>query len=190
MFGLIHNVLFSLIRRLGGEAKLTEVLHRAGLTPETRFRLDTMYADDEWRRLFDAVCEVLGVTPEQAEEAFAAEFLQCALERFPTWFRMAKNSREFLLRQPVIHNTFAASAPDEGFRKSVAEKFRIELKDDVLIVHYRSPNHHCGLYKALAKEIFRHYGDEATIQTVRCSKEGARECEMHIRWARLAGTSD
>ena len=57
----------------------------------------------------DAIREVLNTTQEQAEEAYADFFCKDALERWPTWFTMSKNAREFLEKQPRIHHGFATS---------------------------------------------------------------------------------
>jgi hypothetical protein len=52
-----------------------------------------------------------------------------------------------------------------------------------LITHYRSPNRHCHLYVSLAGEVLRLYGEEATIEQVKCVKRDDPECEIWITWA-------
>jgi hypothetical protein len=67
-------------------------------------------------------------------------------------------------------------------RDAVREKFRLEKLPDVLVVHYRSPNRFCAMYKAIARLVFRHYGEKAIIDEPRCVLRGDDECEMRIRW--------
>ena len=184
MVGLIFKVLMDLVKTAGGDEAVAQVRLRAQVLPEQEYKLNAVYDDGEWRRLVGAACEVLGLTAEQAETAYAEHFLQDSLARWPMWFRMSGNSREFLLRQPAIHNSLAAGVSEEAQRNAIADKFRIETTDDGLITHYRSANGHCGLYKALARGVIAHYGDEATIEEPRCARRGDDECEVHVRWTK------
>jgi hypothetical protein len=95
---------------------------------------------------------------------------------------MCKTSRQFLELQPEIHNTFAFGLQRPADREAVREKFQLEKLDDELVVHYRSPNQLCDMYKAIANHVFRHYGETATIEERKCMKRGDAECELSIRW--------
>jgi hypothetical protein len=165
-----------------GAAAVAEVKRRAGVPVDRVFRLDTVYSDDEWQRLFDAACEVLQVTRAQAMDVYARYFCEDAIERWPTWFRMSRSSRQFLERQPTIHNCFATGVRDPEVRKAVTDKFRIEKLENEIVTHYRSPNHLCDLYEALARWIIQYYGERATIWQARCTLLGDPECEIHVRW--------
>lgn len=184
MVGLICKVLIDLVRVTAGDDAVNKVKLRARVPPEKEYKLNAVYDDDEWRRLVGATCEVLGITPEQAEAAYADFFFKDSLNRWPMWFKMSRNSREFLLRQPAIHNSLAAGVSEEAQRAAIADKFRIETTDDGLVTHYRSANGHCGLYKKLARCIINHYGDEATVEEPRCARRGDDECEIHVRWSK------
>lgn len=186
MVGLVQKLLFDLIEASAGREALSEVKHRAQVPEDKVFHIGEVYDDDEWRRLFTATCEVLNITPEQAEEVYADFFLKDGLKRWPTWFQMSKNSREFLERQPAIHNSFATGLQDPAARCAMNDKFRLEKSEAELVVHYRSPNRHCGLYKALARWIMKYYGDSGTIEESCCLKKGDPECEIHIRWVQGA----
>jgi hypothetical protein len=173
MVGLICKTLLDLVKASGGDDAVKEVRQMAEVPQDRDYKLNVVYDDTEWRRLVGATCQVLAITPDQAEEAFADFFLMC------------KDSREFLLRQPAIHNSLAAGVTDESRRSAVADKFRIETTDDGIVTHYRSENGHCGLYRALARRIIDHYGDEATIEEPRCARRGDSECEIHVRWTKF-----
>lgn len=183
MVGLVQKLLMDLIEESAGADAVAEVKRRADVPADRVFRMDEVYDDEEWRRLLVATCDVLELTPDQAEQAFADYFCKDALQRWPMWFQMSKNAREFLLRQPAIHNGFATGVRDAESRQAITDKFEVEEKDQDLVVHYRSPNKLCGLYMKLAKWIINHYGDNATVNEKQCSKNGHAECEIHVQWA-------
>jgi hypothetical protein len=112
----------------------------------------------------------------------AEAFFQDSLVRFPTWYEMCKTSREFLEMQPQIHNTFAHGLQEPKERDAVREKFRLEKLEDELVVHYRSGNVMCDMYKAIAERVFLHYHEKATIVEPSCMKRGDATCELRIRW--------
>jgi hypothetical protein len=187
MVGLIQKVLLDLVEERAGTDAVSAVRLSAGVPPDRVFRIGEMYSDEEWQRLLRATCDVLHCSEAEAIEAYAEVFGRDALSRFPMWFEMSANSREFLERQITIHNVFASGVRDPGARKAVVDKFRIERHKDEIITHYRSPNRLCSLYKSLARWMFRHYGDEATLEEPRCMLRGDEECELHVIWTRLRG---
>ncbi len=189
MVGLMQKLLFNMIRDLAGEETLAKIKQQAQLPPDQEYQMNNVYSDEEWRHLLEVALNVLGMTTEQGDEVFAAYFLKETIQRFPTWFTMSKNSYEFLSIQPTIHNCFATSVLDKASREAINDKFKIEQLPNQLITHYRSPNQHCNLYKALAKLVLKHYKDEADIEEKTCMKQGASECEIHITWTRL-GAAD
>lgn len=182
MVGLIQKMLLDLVEAAAGPQAVKDVKRAADVDESRVFRLDEVYEDAEWRRLLAATHQVLKLSPEEAEAAFADHFFKDALNRWPMWFKMAKTGREFLERQPEIHNNFARSMELPEHRENIGSKFRVDKQDAELVTHYRSPNQLCGLYKALAERILDHYGDVATIEETCCIKNGDEECEIHIRW--------
>lgn len=182
MVGLIQKVLFDLIDTVAGPEAIAEVRRRAQLPDDRKYRLDTVYPDDEWQRLLRATCEVLGKPQDEVEVIYADFFGRDALRRWPVWFETSANARQMLERQQTIHNTFATGVSDPGARRGIRDKFRLEKHEHDLVVHYKSPNQLCGLYKALARWVLNHYQEPAQIEEVRCTKRGDAECEIHIRW--------
>ncbi len=180
MVGLIQKLLFDLIESSAGEEAGREVRRRADVPQDKEFLIYEAYDDAEFRRIFASMLDVLNLGQEEAEEAFAAFFLKDSEVRWPIWFKMAKNAREFLLRQPRIHNGFATSQRDPALRAAIDDKFEVEDCDGEVIVHYKSANQLCGLYMALARRVIIHYGDNAVVKEACCMKNGAPECEIHI----------
>src|SRR5688572_9299891 len=95
-----------------GPDAVVAVKRQAGVPEDRTFRLDTVYPDAEWKLLFAAACDVLKVSRQQAIEVYADYFCRDACKRWPTWFQMSHTSREFLERQPTIHNCFATGVRD------------------------------------------------------------------------------
>ena len=185
MIGLIQKVLFDLVEDRAGTEALMEVKRSAGVPLDRVFRLGEVYSDAEWQDLLCAACRVLGMDEEHVMELYADEFGRDALARFSKWFEISANSREFLERQVTIHNVFASGVCDPDSRKAVVDKFRIETFDDKIVTHYRSPNKLCSLYRALARWMFKHYGDDAVIEETKCMHRGDDECEIHVIWKNL-----
>jgi hypothetical protein len=169
-------VLNAIEKRYGPEA-VAQLFAEAGIPADRVYRLNVPYADSEAMRLSAAAFKRIPL--EDVGEAFFKD----TLERFPTWFEMCKTSREFLELQPEIHNTFAHGLQRPEERDAVRDKFRLEKLEDELVVHYRSPNRLCDMYKAIAKHVFEHYRDNATIDETACMKRGDAECELRIRWS-------
>ncbi|HUP90785.1 MAG TPA: heme NO-binding domain-containing protein [Solimonas sp.] len=182
MVGLIQKLLIDLIDSVGGAEAVAEVRRRAQLPEDRRFRLDTVYPDDEWQRLLRATGEVLGKSQDELEIIYADYFGRDALRRWPVWFETSSSARQMLERQQTIHNTFATGVSDPAERRNISDKFRLEKLPHELVAHYRSPNQMCGLYRALAQWVLDHYQEQASIEETRCTKRGDAECEIHVRW--------
>lgn len=176
MLGYPLKLLLNAIERHHGLAGVTQTLLDAGLPGDRVYRLNEPYPDHEAQLLTRAAVGRITV------ENIAEEFFQDTLARFPTWFEMCKTSREFLEMQPEIHNTFANGLQRPEDRDAVRDKFRLEKLKDELVVHYRSPNRLCEMYKAIAQHVFQHYREEATIDEPHCVSRGDDECELRIRW--------
>ena len=176
MLGYPLKLLLNAIEKRHGHEAVVQTLAEVGLPADHVYRLNVPYADSEAQRLTAAASQRLSL------EEIAEAFFQDTLERFPTWFEMCKTSREFLEMQPQIHNTFAVGLQRPEERDAVRDKFRLEKLDDELVVHYRSPNRLCDMYKAIAERVFQHYQDKATIDEPRCMKRGDAECELRLRW--------
>jgi hypothetical protein len=176
MLGYPIKVVIGAIKSRYGHDAVVETLAEAGLPGDRVFRLNEPYADSEIQRLSAAAFRRISL--EEVAEAFFKD----TLVRFPAWYAMCKTSRAFLEMQPDIHNTFALGLQRPDERDAVRDKFRLEKLDDELVVHYRSPNRFCDMYKAIAQHVFQHYRDKATIDEPRCMRRGDVECELRIRW--------
>ena len=177
MLGYPLKLLLNAVERRRGREGVAHVLKAAGLPPDRTYRLNESYDDGEAQRLSAAAFQVVVLAD------VAQAFFDDTLVRFPRFFEMCKTSRQFLEMQPEIHNTFAVGLQQPAERDAVREKFRLEKLEDELVVHYRSPNQMCDMYKAIAELVFQHYQDKATINEPRCMQRGDAECELRIHWS-------
>ena len=182
MLGYPFRPLLQAIEAEGGAAAVAEVMRRADVPADRRYRMSEIYADAECQRLLTAAGEVLGLHDEEICDRWAAAFLKDTQKRFPAWYAMCPTARALLEQHPEIHNGFAAGLSDPEASRAVTQKFRIEKQGRELVVHYRSPNRLCRLYRALARRVIAHYGDVAEVEETRCLHRGDPECEFHIRW--------
>ena len=176
MLGYPLKLVLNAIEKRHGREAVTRTLAEAGLPADRRYRLNEPYDDDEARKLSAAAFRLLSM------DDIAQAFFEDTLARFPRWYEMCKTSRQFLEMQPEIHNTFAVGLQEPAERAAVRDKFRLEKLEHELVVHYRSVNQMCEMYKAIAQRVFRHYREEATIDERKCVKRGDAECEFRIRW--------
>ncbi len=98
MIGMIQKVLLSLVEEHGGSE----------LKAGTSFRIHTDYPDEQVHALFEASQAEIGWTRAQLMEHYAVHFIQYAESVFPRFFKMSSGVQDFLVRQPVIHASFAA----------------------------------------------------------------------------------
>lgn len=189
MIGLIQHVLLDLVRQRGGDVALAQVLARAGLPADTRFRIDTDYDDAQAAALLGHAAAVLGVDTDTLFALYADAFLADTRQRFPAFFAMAKSSREFLARQPAIHNLMGSGLRNPARRAQINDKFHLtDLPGGDLAVRYTSPARWCGLYVALAHAVARLYGDRLELCVAQCRARGDAACTFHLHWPQPGGS--
>lgn len=186
MIGVIQRVLVDLVRERRGEAGAARFLADAGLAADFQFRIDTDYDDAQCLALFAAAGRVLDLPQGALFEAYADIFVRRSRVMFPAFYSLARSSREFLRRQPAIHNSFAAGLRDEAARRHVTDKFSIAEDGADLVTTYRSANGLCGLYRALATRVIADYGEEAEITDELCVARGDAHCRLRLHWTRVA----
>lgn len=180
MIGLIQKVLMDLVHDQGGDAAVTAVLRLAGVPEDRSFRMDTDYADEECLKLVEAAAQHFQLDESTLYELYADAFIRESRERFPTFYRMAPNARDFLRRQPAIHDGMATALQDAEARDRVVNKFSLSEDDKDLVVDYTSPNRLCSLYQALFHRVLQEYGDTGDITVEQCRKRGDACCRFRL----------
>ena len=180
MIGVIIKVLINMVEDLTDKQTLDRIYEKAGIESGKEYSINQPYADEEWQRLFNATLEVMSLTEDEAYTAYADAFVIYAEKLFPMWFTIAKSSKDFLLLQPKIHNSFSSGLVDAKSRQKVNDKFSVIEDGDDLVVNYRSPNQHCRLYMKLAHRMAARYHDTLEIKEESCMATGADKCVMRV----------
>ncbi len=182
MVGVIHQLFFEFVEKNFGAAAVAEVKRRAGVAAGQDYRMDAAYPDDEWQRIVGAAVELSGLQAEQAELGFARFCGEALSQRMTGFFKGCTSTREFLKRQPGIHNMMASSVTDANAKQKITDKFRLEERNGETVTHYASPNRHCTLYRGLAEWVAGYYGERVEVSESLCQKRGDPECEIHVKY--------
>ena len=188
MIGIIPRLWVHTLRQIGMPEQVAQVLAAVGHPAHFEYALDQPYTDAECAALMQASQEVLGLGEDVLFTAFARTFMQDSLQRWPVWFEMSPTARDFLERQPRIHDRFNRSLNRRDIHTGpVSPKFEVTSAPNGLQVFYRSTNKLCRLYMAMARELLTHYQDHhATLHEPRCMHRDDEACEIHIRWPATA----
>ena len=183
MIGIIPHVLVRLAEKHGGEAFVEKLFQEAKLSTPIDFQIDRNYLDEDVRALIVCAKRLLEPLGTDVDAVYAAEFLQKAEQLFPQFFRMSKNARDFLRRQPAIHNSIGRGLKDKRERENVSRKFQVsDGTDGDLQVIYDSPNRLCSLYCALAKQTGYRYGETVEVHMDHCGKRSGGACRMTVHF--------
>lgn len=184
MIGVIQKVLLLLLEEQGGPELRDRVLARAGLPVTTRFRINADYPDQDLLDLLAASQSETGLSRAELMERYAVHFIRYAEGLFPQLFRISSGVRDFLLRQPVIHASFAAGLRGAQAQQAVVDKFAVnDLEDGSLEVTYRSQNRLCDLYAALAGALASRYGETVQVEILQCARScGSEACRLRTYW--------
>jgi hypothetical protein len=178
MIGIIHKVLFDVLKQAGGDDLVEQVTESVGINSD-EVRISETYPDEEFAQLFASALQITQLPRAQVIDLYADAFLGYAQELFPAFFAMSDSAYDFLRRQPKIHTSLSASLACDEEREKVEQKFLlVEESDGSLNLSYFSKVGLCDLYHALAHKIAEHYGDEITISAETCG--GGKQCSLRL----------
>lgn len=184
MIGIIPRLWVTHLRQIATPTQVADILGSLGHPPSFEYALDQPYTDEECARLMQGSMSALQLSEEAMFAGFARTFVQDSVQRWPVWFEMAPTARDFLERQPRIHDRFSRGLNHRDMQDSAYQsKFDITTTAQGLRVLYRSPNRLCRLYLAMAQALLAHYGDEQAQMTQPCCvHHNDLFCEIHITW--------
>lgn len=181
MKGVVFNLLEEIVRREHGDDAWDTVLARSGLVGA--YTSLGNYADHELSTLVGAAAAVLEQPPAGIVRWFGRRALPMLAEKYPGFFTPHASTRPFLLAlNDIIHPEViklypGAHTPHFDFDAS---------SPDVLVVGYTSARRLCAFAHGLMEGAADHYGEEATIDQVRCMDRGDSRCEFRIALRRRA----
>jgi hypothetical protein len=159
MKGTIVRCLEELIRTKHGDDQWKAILVQSGMAPTTLFFTTAIVPDDDVVTLLGATATVLGITLEDAMEAFGDFWSTTyAPSIYGAYFKKAKGAKDLLLNLDHIHvvmtKTAGASPP----------RFRYEWRGERhLVMHYDSPRGLVALMPGLIRGVGRYFRENLTV---------------------------
>jgi hypothetical protein len=159
MKGTIVKCLEELVRTKHGDGQWKAILAESGMPPTTLFFTMAIVPDDDVVKLLRSTATVLGVTLEEAMDAFGDFWSTTyAPSIYGAYFKKAKGAKDFLLNLDHIHvamtKTAGASPP----------RFRYEWRGDRhLIMHYDSPRGLVALMPGLIRGVGRYFRESLSV---------------------------
>jgi len=162
MKGVILKALGEMVTTQFGAQKWKEVLVAAEL-PAQRLYLDVADVQDmEAIRVIESTCDVLGVTLEQAADAFGEHWVSVYSPRvYPGYYVDVKNAREFILKISEIHAQVTAR-----MKNAKPPHFTYEWEtEQVLLMTYSSHRGLLPIAVGLIKAVGKRYNEKLRVTT-------------------------
>jgi hypothetical protein len=162
MKATITNCLAELVESKFGKDKWASVLSDSGLTSQGGiYRIPPSdIPDAEFHKLFASTCKVLGITSDQASDAFG-EYWCCtyAPRMYGIIYKRFKNAREMIVGMDQVHIDMTKAIPN-------AQPPRFDYKwetTDVLVVTYKSKRKMIGVYAGLVRGVGKYFKEKLTV---------------------------
>jgi hypothetical protein len=178
MKGVIFNLLEDFVTTTWGEVAYEDILGRCPVHARGPHVGPSTYPDADLMAIVAGACARLGVTTDQALQAFGAFAATPLIGKLPRELVPFDHPRDLLLAvDDVIHVEVRKLFRD-------AEPPRITCRDDGdptrLTLYYASRRQLCPLLLGLLDGTARHYMVPITYQHVTCSRDGAPRCELDV----------
>ncbi len=160
MKGVIMVCLSQLVMEKFGKDKWEEVLSRSGVDPHKHFIATEDVDDSSAMAILKATCEVLGVTLEQAAEAFGDYWVNVyAPNVYDIYYKNVNSARDFLLKMDEVHVKATKTLQD-----AKPPRFEYEWVDDnTLIMTYKSHRGLIDVCIGLVKGVGKHFQEDLKV---------------------------
>ena len=160
MKGVIALALREMVVNNSGEDTWKRALAAAGLQKEPLILPISDVDDATVLKVVEGVCKELGISLPQAADAFGTYWMDVYAPRhYPSYFRKAKNARDFLQMVDAIHTDVT-----ENMRNARPPHFRYTWKgSDTLEMQYLSHRGLLDFVVGLAKAVGSHFGEHLTV---------------------------
>ena len=185
----MHGLIFAELKRfveVNHGAKAWEALvKKAGL--ENQFYMPVKeYPDAEATALLTAACNLTGLSPNTILESFG-EFITPTLMKMyghlakPEW-----RTLDFILNaEQSIHTVVRVNNP--GAKPPQLQCTRMSPVE--IMLRYNSPRKMCALANGIVKGVAKHYGEKIALAHMKCMHQGAKECEISVRFVSKAAAA-
>ncbi|MBI5478743.1 MAG: heme NO-binding domain-containing protein [Deltaproteobacteria bacterium] len=163
MKGTIIRCLDELVTSRFGGDKWKEILRETGLPPFKLYIPLQDVDDDEALRLIQSTCKVLGLSLQQAADAFGEYWMTVyAPKVYKSFLEKAKSARDFLLAMDQLHTTVTSTMANAR-----PPHFDYEWTDPkTLHMIYKSHRNLLPLLAGLARGVGKYYGQDLEVSIV------------------------
>ncbi|MEM2742187.1 MAG: heme NO-binding domain-containing protein [Candidatus Aenigmatarchaeota archaeon] len=164
MKGTIIICLRELVEGKFGKDKWANILKEAGV-PDLDKGLTTFKDIDEAivGKLFNATCKILGISFQQAADAFGDYWVNVYSQKYyKPYYMTAKNAKDFLLKMDEVHQKTTQALPG-----SKPPRFDYEMPDDkTLIMKYKSHRNLIDVLVGLIKGVGKFYKENLQVRKI------------------------
>jgi hypothetical protein len=178
MKGVVFNLLEQLVARDFGEDTWDALLEAGGL--DGVYTSLGSYPDEDLAKLVSAASDALAMPADDVVVWFGRNALPLFAERYPQLFVRHDSTRSFVLTlNDIIHPEVRKLYPGAD-----VPEFDFDVREDVLVMGYRSPRKLCSFAEGLLLGAADHFGERLTIEQRVCMKRGDDRCVLEIAFAR------
>lgn len=162
MKGTIVNCLQELIVNKFGKENWRKSLEDAGISADTTFLMTSDIDDSMIMAVIGAVCKNLGISIEQAADAFGDYWVNVYAQKFYHSFFGPKTAKEFLMNMDFVH-----VAMTNKLKNSRPPRFTFEMENEkTLIMHYKSERGLIDFVVGLAKGVGKYYKENLNVSKI------------------------
>lgn len=160
MKGVIMACLSELVQEKFGGDKWEEIMRASGLDARKRFISTEDVPDDVAMKLLDSTCSVLGISMEQAADAFGDYWVNVFAPRiYGVYYKNVDNARGFLLKMDQVH-----VMSTKNIENARPPRFDYQWEDDrTLIMTYKSPRGLIDICMGLIKGVGKYFNEDLQV---------------------------
>jgi hypothetical protein len=177
MKGVVFNLFEQLVARDFGEDTWDALLDASAL--DGVYTSLGSYPDEDLVKLVSAAAAALAMPADDVVVWLGRNALPLFARRYPQLFEPHDSARSFVLTlNDIIHPEVRKLYPGAD-----VPEFDFELRDDSLVMGYRSPRKLCSFAEGLLLGAADHYRERLTLAQPSCMKRGDDQCVLELAFA-------
>lgn len=167
MKGVIAACLADMVKEKFGKDKWEASLEKAGLKKSTFFMPTSNVDDAAVMKVVGATCETLGITLQQAADAFGDYWVNSyAPKIYKAYYRGKNNAKDFLTAMDDVHVEVTRKIAD-----AKPPRFDYEWEDEKkMIMIYKSPRGLIDFLVGLIKGVGKHFNQNLKVTKISSTK--------------------